>query len=179
MKWINQSLNNYLAECSTKKKVFLTPQRIVLLGVKIALNTSSYTFRQKSTNYCISVNFLHLARTAMRILITDCWSLLAHRRITNDSFWQLSSIIEVIFWVEFSFQNAKTLLQVNFSKLIMSLSLRIREIARRSETPYLSPPVVMIYKLSTSRRSKSPDLLLFAHKTTNVRITFLRTVEHY
>ena len=44
--------------------------------------------------------------------------------------------------------------------------------ARRSETPYLSPPVVMIYKLSTSRRSKSPDLLLFAHKTTNVRITF-------
>lgn len=87
---------------------------------------------------------------------------------------------------KFSFKNAKTLLQVNFPKLIMSLSLRIGQMARRFETPYLLPPVVMIYKLSTNRTElhaeevKVPiSVLLFAFKTTNVRISLLRTVEQY
>lgn len=50
--------------------------------------------------------------------------------------------------------------------------------ARKLETPYLSPPVVMIYKLSTNRAEFHAEevkvliSVLFAYKTANVRNTF-------
>ena len=55
--------------------------------------------------------------------------------------------------------------------------------ARKLETPYLSPPVVMIYKLSTNRAEFHAEevkvliSVLFAYKTANMRNAFLRTVE--
>lgn len=50
--------------------------------------------------------------------------------------------------------------------------------ARKLETPYLSPPVVMIYKLSTNRAEFHAEevkvliSVLFAYKTANMRNAF-------
>lgn len=50
--------------------------------------------------------------------------------------------------------------------------------ARKLETPYLSPPVVMIYKLSTNRAEFHAEEVkvlisgLFAYKTANMRNAF-------
>lgn len=72
---------------------------------------------EQAPQICISNDFLNFARTAMRFLNNKCWSLLTRRRVTNDYFWQLTSSSEVNFWDKFSFKNAKSFLQVNFTKI--------------------------------------------------------------